>query len=228
MDDILSHSASDEELVEQLSKYGYKGANGIAGNNGVYPESVGQLEREEQNATASRNQRIHDLMGPSLSHSSITNNKDLQTSNNIIDNITTITTSNTVEQNDKINRLGLPSPSRPSPSSLTTNGHDMTKESPEALHTSVNETTDNNKNNNGIQSQSEKSDSILSSDKSDTIVQQTVTIGKDGKRRIKPVTIRTKSSVPPRPNSSAQNNSQSRVSKCIRPTLFDNRKRTVI
>ncbi|KAG2226895.1 hypothetical protein INT45_010174 [Circinella minor] len=207
MDDILSHSASEEELVEQLSKYGYKGANGITGNNGVYPESIGQLEREEQNATASRNQRIHDLMGPSISHSSITNNNDHHTSSNIIDNITAITTSNTVEQNDKDNHLGLPSPSRPSPSSLATNGHDIATGS----HTSINEIPDNNKNNNGIQSQSENTDSISASEKSDTIVQQTVTIGKDGKRRIKPVTIRTKSSMSPRPNSSSQNNSQSRL-----------------
>ncbi|KAI9278489.1 TUP1-like enhancer of split-domain-containing protein [Phascolomyces articulosus] len=169
MDEILLNCASDDEIVEELTKYGYKGTNGMTGNNGVYPESIGQLEREEQNATASRNQRIQDLMGPSSA-----------------------TTTNTITQ---------------LPILLTSNTDDhQSNEANEGLNTF----TTLSKNN--IQSQPANSDiTSASSSKSDTIVQQTVTIGKDGKRRIKPVTIRTKSSVASRSNSVSQGSSQPRT-----------------
>ncbi|KAI8141993.1 WD40-repeat-containing domain protein [Fennellomyces sp. T-0311] len=167
LDEILSNSAPEEEIIEQLTKYGYKGSNG-SGSNGVYPESTDQLEREEQNAIATKTKRIADIMGPKHDHAT----PSPPISNGLVE------ASPTPQQQFQTQPILPPQPS--------------------------------------------DADFTSSSSKSNTIIEQTVTIGKDGKRRIKPVTIRTKTSMSPRPSSLRPGSPQTRpqMNDDTRPTAM--------
>ncbi|KAI9496376.1 WD40-repeat-containing domain protein [Zychaea mexicana] len=213
LDDTFSQSASDEEVLEQLTQYGYRGANGTAAN-GIYPESAEQLAREEQNAIASKTKRIADIMG-STAATSTTTATTTQATTEVPIPVTNISTSSDINRTTDNNVMATPNNSNNNISINNTHASAALPSSSASASTRNGLVIDSHKANQQAavvaSSQPTDADFTSSSEKLNTITEQTVTIGKDGKRRIKPVTIRTKTSMSPRPSGLRSNSPQTKV-----------------
>ncbi|CAO3610103.1 unnamed protein product [Cunninghamella echinulata] len=160
----LNKPASDEELLDLLTQYGY------GRKNTHLPETPSQLELEaskiindNNNNIPSTSQRIAKLMGDN-NNSNNNNNDNDSNSNNGTD---------TNQQTNGTDHMEIDEPSKIDP---TQNSNDTNN---------INNTTDS------IQTNNNKTNGKFSSSTSSTqtILQQKVTITKDGRRRIQPIQV---------------------------------------